>query len=175
MDPSLFATASRYCLILAGILAVATVVLWIRQTKYRFAFFGYTAFTIVLSVGLAALSFGPIIRTTVPGAAPFTTVYDNGSARAAIAVGADISPEQLELTLLQAAKNLFSSGRYSANTSTLTIRARTIVHPEPGVSLPIYLGQVRQSMAVRSDPNIDIEIFSEGFEELNEYTSVEAG
>ena len=54
-EPSLFATAARYCLILAGVLGFMTIVLWVRQIKWRFAFFGYTAFTLVLAAGLINL------------------------------------------------------------------------------------------------------------------------
>ena len=85
-DPSLFATAARYCLILAGVLGLMTVVLWVRQVRWRFAFFGYTAFTLVLAAGLGALSLAPIVRTSIPGSVAFTTVFDNNSDRAAIAV-----------------------------------------------------------------------------------------
>ena len=168
-DPSLFSTAARYCLILAGVLGLITVVLWVRQVKWRFAFFGYTAFTLVLAAGLGALSLAPIVRTTIPGSAAFTTVFDNNSDRAAIAVSPDITPEQLDPTLRQAAANLYSYGRFSPTTSTLTIRARTIVHPEEGISLPIYLGRVRRSMALRDDPEMTVEIDADAFAELRRY------
>lgn len=168
-EPSLFATAARYCLILAGVLGGLTVVLWVRQVKWRFAFFGYTAFTIVLAAGLGALSLAPIVRTSIPGAVPFSTVFDDNSAKAAISVSPGITPEQLEPTLRQAAANLYSYGRYSPTTRTLTIRARAIVHPEPGISLPIYVGQVQRSMALRDDPDMTIDIYSSAFSELRKY------
>ena len=168
-DPSLFATAARYCLILAGVLGLMTVVLWVRQVKWRFAFFGYTAFTLVLAAGLGALSLAPIVRTTIPGSVAFTTVFDNNSDRAAIAVPPDITPQQLDPTLRQAAANLYSYGRFSQETSILTIRARTIVHPEVGVSLPIYLGRVQRSMALREDPEMTVELDPAAFQELRRY------
>ena len=171
MDPSLFATAARYCAILAGGLAIATLVLWIRNVKWRFAFFGYTAFTVVLSFGLAALSLGPIVRTSIPGAAPFVTVFDDGSTRAAIAVSADISPETLSLSLEQAAQNLYSAGRYASTSTTLTIRARAIIHPEEGITEPIYLGEVKRSLLVRNDPEQTITIDWNAFDRLEGYLS----
>ena len=168
-EPSLFATAARYCLILAGVLGFMTVVLWVRQIKWRFAFFGYTAFTLLLAAGLAALSLAPIVRTTIPGTAPFSTVFDDNSAKAAIAVSPSITPDQLDPTLRQAAANLYSYGRFSPTTRTLTIRARAIVHPEPGISLPIYVGQVQRSMEMRDDPDMTIDIDSSAFAQLRKY------
>ena len=169
MDPSQFATAARYCGILAVILGIATVILWVRGIKWRFAFFGYTSFTALLAFGLAALSLGPIIRTTIPGAAAYTTVFDNGSTRAAIAVDGGISPETLALTLEQASQNLYSAGRYASTSNILTIRARTVVHPESGISKPLYLGQVQRSLLVRDDPNQDLSLDFDAFAELRQY------
>ncbi|MEM9568663.1 MAG: Ycf51 family protein [Cyanobacteria bacterium P01_E01_bin.34] len=170
LEPSLFATAARYCLILAGVLGFMTIVLWVREIRWRFAFFGYTAFTLLLAAGLTALSLAPIVRTTIPGAVPFSTVFDDNSTKAAISVPTTITPEQLEPTLRQAAANLYSYGRYSPETRTLTIRARTIVHPEPGISLPIYVGQVQRSMELRDDPDMTIEIDSSAFSQLRKYS-----
>ncbi|MEL7084861.1 MAG: Ycf51 family protein [Cyanobacteria bacterium P01_A01_bin.3] len=169
-EPSLFATAARYCLILAGVLGFMTIVLWVREVKWRYAFFGYTAFTVVLAAGLAALSLAPIVRTTIPGTVPFSTVFDDNSTKAAISVPTTITPEQLDPTLRQAAANLYSYGRYSPNTRTLTIRARAIVHPEPGISLPIYVGEVRRSMELRDDPDMAIDIDSSAFAQLRKYS-----
>lgn len=169
MDPSLFATAARYCGILAAILGVVTVILWVRGIKWRFAFFGYTAFTVVLAFGLAALSLGPIVRTTIPGAAPYTTVFDDGSTRATIAVNGGITPEKLSLTLEQASQNLYSAGRYASTSRTLVVRARTIVHPEAGISKPIYLGEVRRSLLVRDDPEQQVSVDIAAFGELRQY------
>ena len=171
LDPSLFSTAARYCLLLAGVLGLVTVVLWVRQVKWRFALFGYTAFTLLLAAGLGALSLAPIVRPIIPGAAAFTTVFDDNSTRATIAVSPDITPDRLDPTLRQAAANLYSYGRFSSSTSTLTIRARTIVHPEEGISLPIYLGQIRRSMALRDDPKMMVEVDPAAFAQLRQYVS----
>jgi hypothetical protein len=169
MSGNLFATASQVCWIVAGVLALLAIVNWWQQVKQRFAFVGYTAFTILLAIGLWALSLGPIFRTAVPGAGKYATVYDNGSANAVIAVSPNITPEQLELALLQATRNLYSTGRYSSESVDLTIRARTVVNPEAGISRPIYLGQARRSLAVREDPNLAIETFPEGFKQLQQF------
>ncbi|MEO0853567.1 MAG: Ycf51 family protein, partial [Cyanobacteria bacterium J06648_11] len=151
MDTTLFARAASATALLAGLLFLSAIVLWVRQSKWRFAFVGYTAFSIVLTAGLWALSLGPIVRTSIPGAGRFTVVYDRGSDLASIAVANDITPEQLERTLMQASSNLYSSGRYSSDTNLLTIRARTIIHPEEGITEALELGRVTRSLARRDD------------------------
>lgn len=161
-----FQLATWGCGILAGILLLTTLVLWLRQSERRFAFFGYTAFSVVLTAGCFALTLTPITRPVVAGAAPYTTVYDQGSNRAVIAVSPDITPAQLELTLRQAASNLFSSGRFSQGSPVLTITARTVVHPAPGISEPIVLGSLQQSLMRRQDPEAHIEIFGGAFDHL---------
>ncbi|MEO1134696.1 MAG: Ycf51 family protein [Cyanobacteria bacterium J06639_1] len=173
MDTTLFARAASVGAIAAGLLLVATVVLWLRQSKWRFAFVGYTAFTIVLSTGLWALSLGPIVRTSIPGAARYTVVYDRGSDRASIAVSQSITPEQLDLTLQQAASNLYSSGRYSSDTNVLTIRARTVLHPEAGVTEALELGKVTRSLGRRNDPDLNVRVNKAAFERLQSLASDE--
>jgi hypothetical protein len=60
-----------------------------------------------------------------------------------------------------------SPGRLgSANNNLLTIRARTILHPEPGLSIPFYLGQVRRSLTSREDPQMAVEVDLDKFAEL---------
>ncbi|MEM9155757.1 MAG: Ycf51 family protein [Cyanobacteria bacterium P01_F01_bin.33] len=171
IDTALFAQAARIGAVLVSILLLLTVWAWIRQTSWRFAFVGYTAFTIVLSAGLWALSLGPIVRTTIPGAGRYTVVYDRGSDRATIAVATDITPEKLEPTLLQAASNLYSSGRYSSDTDTLTICARTVLHPEEGITEALELGRVQRSLARRSDPDLQVDIDNDAFARLQQYLS----
>ncbi|NJK71995.1 MAG: DUF2518 family protein [Synechococcaceae cyanobacterium SM2_3_60] len=154
-----FLLAAQICSISVGVLLLLTIIQWVRQTEWRFAFVGYTAFTAVLAVGLWALSWGPIIRTTVPGAARYTVVFDRGTTDVVIAVAPDVEPEALALGLQQAASNLYSSGRYSQDRGAImTVRARTIIHPEPGISEVLQLGQVQRTLMQRNDPDMQIEI-----------------
>ena len=163
---SFFLLAAKICGILAGILGLVTVVAWWRQWPFRFAFFGYTAFMTVLTAGCFALTLTPIIRPPVAGSAPYHTVYDRGANQAVIKVETDISPETLELTLQQAAQKLASSGRFSTGSRLFTLRARTVIHPEPGISVPLYLGQLQQDLGTRQDPDRTIEIFPDAFRQL---------
>jgi hypothetical protein len=152
MDGSLqsfFASASQVGLGVAIFLALLTLLAWMRNWPWKFSLVGYTAFTLVLTAGCFALSLGPIFRSRIPGAPPYTTVYDQGAERAVIAVSPDITPEQLILTLKQAASDLASSGRFSTGSPVFTLQARTVIHPEPGVSEPLLLGTLQQPLGKR--------------------------
>lgn len=147
--------------------ALITGLAFARQWGWRFRMVGVTAFSVVLTVGLFALSLTPLTRTTIPGAVHFSVVYDRLGAQAVIAVPPDVTAEQLEATLRQAASNLFSSGRNAqGQTEQLTIRARTVLHPSEGVSQPLYLGQVRRSLRLRDDPNMVVQIFTDKLGQL---------
>jgi hypothetical protein len=170
MDNHLFVTAAQVCAGLAAILTVATLIAWIRQVAIRFALVGYTGFALVLTIGCFALSLGPIMQTSIPGAARYTPVYDRGSDQAVIVVSPAITPEVLELTLKQAAQNLFSSGRYSSGSPLFTLRARTVIHPETGVSLVVYLGQLEQPFGRTSqDSHQQITLYPEAFDYLSAF------
>jgi hypothetical protein len=147
--------------------AVLAVLAFILKWGIRFRLVGTTGFMIVLTAGLFSLSLVPLSRTVIPGAAKYTLVYDNGSTQAVIATSPQISPEQLEATLLQAASNLYSYGRLGTRgDNQLTIRARTVIHPQPGVSVPLYLGQIKRTLASREDSNMELQVYWEKFDEL---------
>lgn len=139
--------------------AAITVLGFILKWDIRFRLVGATGFLCVVTGGLFALSLVPFSRTVVAGAVRFSTVYDNGGTQVVIAVPPQISESALEATLRQAASDLYSYGRLGRNEDKLTIRARTIIHPEPGVSQPLYLGNVRRSLSNRNDEEMAIEIY----------------
>ena len=130
---------------------------------------GATGFLAVLTGGLFALSLVPLTRTVIPGAIPYSLVYDNGGNQTVIAVPPQVTESELEATLRQAASNLYSYGRLGGVDNQLTIRARTILHPETNVSLPLFLGQVKRSLAIRDDQNMVIDIYSESFAQLPQF------
>lgn len=132
----------------------------------RFRMVGATGFMVVLTAGLFTLGLVPFTRTTVPGAVRFATVFDSGADQAVIVVPPTITESELTATLQQAASDLFSMGRLSRSSDLFTIRARTVLHPEPGVTNPILLGQVKRSLSVRDDQNMQIEIFPENLAKL---------
>lgn len=132
----------------------------------RFRLVGATGFMVVLTAGLFTLGVIPFTRTTIPGAVRFSTVFDSGAAQAVIVVPPTITEPELTATLQQAAGDLFSMGRLSRGEDLLTIRARTVLHPQVGVSAPLILGQVKRSLSVRDDENMTIELFRENLAKL---------
>ncbi|NET59421.1 MAG: DUF2518 family protein [Symploca sp. SIO2E6] len=156
----------------SGILTLAcgalTILGFVFQWGLRFRMVGATGFLVVLTSGLFALSLVPLTRTVIPGAIPYSLVYDNGGNKTVIVVPPQVTESELEATLRQAASNLYSYGRLGGVDNQLTIRARTILHPETNVSLPLFLGQVKRSLAVRDDLNMLIDIYPESFAQLHE-------
>jgi hypothetical protein len=132
----------------------------------RFRLVGATGFLAVLTVGLFGLGVVPFTRTVVPGAVRYSTVYDSGADRVVIVVPQSITETELSATLRQAASNLFSPGRLSRGDDKLTIQARTVLHPQPGVSQPLYLGQIKRSLFIRDDEQMEIKLYSESFAQL---------
>jgi len=166
-----FATAAQW----AGIATLASLVLaglgFVLQWGIRFRLVGVTGFMGVLTFGLFALSLGPITRTQIPGSVRYSVVYDTGSTQVVIALPPTVTEPELEATLKQAASDLFSRGRLSSRGETkLAVRARTILHPQPGVSEPLTLGEVKRSLALRDDPQIDIRINRENLARLPQPT-----
>ena len=133
---------------------------------FRFRFVGVSSFMGVLTASVFALSLVPFSPTVVPGAVRYSVVFDNGATHTAIAVSPEITASELEATLKQAAMNLASYGRSGARNARLTVLARTIVHPQPNVSEPVYLGKAEQSLYQRDDEEISIEIDAEKLNQL---------
>jgi hypothetical protein len=146
--------------------AALTVLSFLAKWGIRFRLVGATGFLVVLTSGLFALGLVPFSRTVVPGAVKFTTVYDSGAAQAVIAVSPTITASELDATLRQAANDLFSPGRLSRGEDKLTIRARTVLHPAPGISEPVYLGQIRRSLFERDDQQMVVELNSDRLAKL---------
>lgn len=146
------------------------VIGFIFKWSFRFRLVGVTGFMGVLTVGFFALGLGLFTRTIVPGSVHYSLVYDNGANYAVIAVPPRVNESEIEATLRQAASDLYSPGRFGIGDNLFTIRIRTVIHPEPGISEPIYLGQVKRSLAGREDKQMKIEVFSEKFAKLPETT-----
>ncbi len=146
---------SGYFTIICAVLMVLGLIL---KWGIRFRLVGVTGFMGVLTSGLFALGLGLHDRPQIPGAVRFSRVYDSGASQVVIVVPATVTETELDATLRQAAVDLYSSGRLSQGASTMTIRARTVIHPEAGVSQPVYLGQVKPSLASPTDNEMIVEI-----------------
>jgi len=161
-----FLVASEWAGIVTLACAVIAILAFLFRWGIRFRLIGATGFLGVLTIGLFALGLVPITRTVVPGGVRFSRVYDSGVAQVVIALPPTVTEAELSATLLQAASDLFSPGRLSQGEKQLTIRARTLLHPEPGVSEPLYLGQIKRSLSVRNDPNMETTIYRENLARL---------
>lgn len=148
-------------------LAALTILAFVFKWGIRFRLTGSTGFLLVITAGLFALSLAPLTRTAVPGALRYTLVYDNGATQTVITIPQNINSTQLDATLRQAASDLYSYGRLGVTRDRqMTIRARTVIHPEPGVSIPLYVGQVKRSLTNREDSEIAIEIYQDKLAQL---------
>lgn len=132
----------------------------------RFRLVGITGFIGVLTGGLFALGLVPFTRTVIPGAVRYSLVYDNGGTQVVIAVPPTITNTALEATLQQAASDLFSYGRVGREDNKLTIRARVNIHPEPAMTKPIYIAQVKRSLSNRNDEHMEMQLFPENLAQL---------
>jgi Protein of function (DUF2518) len=168
-----FFTYAQWAGIATLVLGAIALLSFLLKWGIRFRLVGVTGFTAVLTVGLFALGLVPFTRTVIPGAVSFSTIYDAGSTQVVIAVPPQITESQLTATLQQAASNLFSPGRLGRE-KQMTIRARTVLHPEAGVSQPLVLGQVKRSLSVRADENMEIEIYRSNLAQLPTAATPEA-
>jgi hypothetical protein len=139
-------------------LLVLTIVAWILKWGFRFRLVGVTSFTFVVALSVLALSVSFTPRAVVPGAVPYARIFDRQSGQAVIAIASTVTADQVEATLRQAAIDLFSPGRNSPD-GTLTIRARTVLHPEKGLSMPLYLGQIQRTLRSREDPAMQVDLY----------------
>lgn len=139
-----------FTLFCAALMLLGLVLKW----GVRFRLVGITGFMGVLTGGLFALGLGLHDRPQIPGAVKFVRVFDSGASQVVIVVPPTITETQLDATLRQAAVDLYSTGRLSQGEATMTIRARAVLHPEPGVSQPVYLGQIKPSLASPTDQPI---------------------
>ena len=146
---------------------VLTAISFIVGWGFRFRLVGVTSFMGVITLSILALGLGIFNRVEIPGATRYTLVYDNGANQAVVVVAPDIEESAIEPTLRQAAIDLFSYGRSGLNEGNkLTIKLRTVIHPEPNMSQPLYLGQIKRSLGAKNDENMEIEIFSQNVAQL---------
>ena len=146
---------------------VITVIAFIAGWGFRFRLVGVTSFMGVLTAGIFALGLGLFSHTEIPGAVRYSLVYDNGANRAVIAVSPNIETSAIEPTLRQAAIDLYSYGRTGTNgNDRFTVGLRTVLHPETGVSQPLFLGQATRSLSVRDESNLEVEVFTEKISQL---------
>ncbi len=166
MIESGFLSYTKWSAILTVVGLVLTILAFILQWGIRFRLVGITSFLGVLTIGLFGLSLGLFAKTTIPGAVRYGLVYDNGANQAVVNIAPQVTENQVEATLKQAVNDLFSTGRGGVADDLLTVRVRTLLHSQDGITEPLYLGQVRRSLVSREDNNLEIEIYSKNFRKL---------
>jgi hypothetical protein len=164
--PADFFMFTQWSALLGLFLAALTGLAFFLKWGLRFRMVGATGFMLVLTVGLFALSFVPLTRTVIPGAMRFTTVYDSGATLATIVVPPTVTESELRATLQQASSDLFTAGRLGRGKEPFTIRARTVVHLQDGLSEPLYLGELQQSLPDRTPEPMVINIYTENLAKL---------
>ncbi|NJK41021.1 MAG: DUF2518 family protein [Acaryochloridaceae cyanobacterium SU_2_1] len=137
-----------------GFTALAFIFKW----GFRFRFVGISSIMGIVTFIFLVFSIIPYGRVSIVGAGRYSLVYDLSGPKAVITIPTPIHSEQLEATLLQAASDLFSPGRGGQGQGQLTIEARVITHPQPGVSKIIRIAEVKRSLTLRDDPNIEVNI-----------------
>lgn len=146
---------------------VLTIIAFMFKWGFRFRLVGVTSFMGVVTGSIFALGVGLFTPVHIEGAVRYHLVYDNGANQAVITVPATINQQEIDATLRQAAEDLFSPGRLGLGGDQLMIRMRSIFHLENGISQPLYLGEVKRSLANRQDENMSVTIFTNNFKKLN--------
>lgn len=159
---------AKWLAITTVVLGAATTVAFIAGWNWRFRGVGVTSFMGVLAGSFFGLGVSLYPRIAVEGAERFSVVYDGGGAEIVVAVPATaISEEAAAATLQQAAYDSYSPGRFGENAGAkMTVRLRTVVHHDGGASELLQLGQVKRSMSLREDDNMEIEVFPENLAQL---------
>lgn len=170
-SPEQFLQATGWAAIGTLALGVLTAIAFVFKWSLRFRMVGATGLMGVLTVGLLGLSFQPFIRTAIPGAVPYETVFDSGASQISIKVPASITKTELEATLQQAAVNLFKPSRLGGRGAIPTIRARSIVHKPNGISELVYVGQVTSNAPKIEESGLPtVEVFADRLAKANQST-----
>lgn len=171
--PTDFSTYVHYSGIATLVFLGLTLLAFVLKWGFRFRLVGVTSFMAVITASIFGLGLGLLTKNDVPGALRFTRVYDNGGTQVVITVPTEITETELEATLRQAASNLFSYGRVGIGGSNeFTIRARALLHPKEGVTIPVYLGQAIRPLGKQNDNEIQVEIFPKSLAQLHQKASV---
>lgn len=146
---------------------LVTTIAFVVGWGFRFRLVGVTSFMTVLTLGTFALGLSFFPRVEIPGAVRYTLIYDNGANQAVVAVTPDIEKTAIEPTLLQAASDLYSYGRTGTNgNNQFTVKLRTVLHPQSGVSQPLFLGEAKRSLIATGDDDIKINVFEQNLKKL---------
>ena len=146
---------------------VVAIIAFVVGWSFRFRLVGVTSFMGVLTAGVFALGLGLFPHAEIPGAARYALIYDSGANQAVVAVSPKIEKSAIEPTLIQATSDLYSYGRTGVGgNDRFTIKLRTVLHPQPGISQPLFLATANRSIRDRASEEIEIEVFEENIAKL---------
>ncbi|WP_017303781.1 Ycf51 family protein [Spirulina subsalsa] len=164
--PTDFAVYIQGCAIATGLFFLLTLLAFALKWGFRFRLVGITSFMVVLTIGVFGLSLGLFQRVAIPGAVRYTLVFDNAANNVVVTIPATVTEDELTATLQQAAIDISPFGRLGGDNSQVSIRARALIHPEPGISVPLYLGQATKRVADREQEAVQVYIFSENLQKI---------
>jgi len=144
-DPILL-TAGQWLGAASGVLALATVIGYLRRWGLRFRLVGVTSFTALLAISCLAFAVSYTPRVQLPGAVSVPVVYDNGSDLVVAAAPADLPAEAAGPSVQQVAENLRGSGRSSAD-GLVHVRLRRVEPLGPGLSRPVVLAEATRALS----------------------------
>ncbi len=172
LSPEQFLVATGYFAIATLAFGALTALAFFLKWGIRFRLVGATGFMGVLTAGMFGLSFQPLTQTIIPGAVPYTTVFDSGASQIVIAVPNEITSTELEATLQQAASNLLKPSRLGGlGQAVPRIRARAIVHSS-GVSELVYVGSVTPGTGETAEEKAPVvEIYADKLAKANRAAS----
>ncbi|MEM8676354.1 MAG: Ycf51 family protein [Cyanobacteria bacterium P01_G01_bin.67] len=146
---------------------LVAIVSFVVGWSFRFRLVGVTSFMGVLTAGIFALGLGLFPHTEIPGAVSYSLIYDSGANLAVVAVPPDIEKSAIEPTLIQAATDLYSYGRTGVGgNNQFTVRLRTVLHPQEGVSQPLFLGQAKRMLINQGNQDIETKVFEQNLQQL---------
>lgn len=163
---------AQYLAIATVVFGAVTTIAFMAKWGFRFRMVGVTSFTGVLAGGVLGLSLALYQRPIIPDSQPFVRVYDRAAGQLVITVNPKMTSHQLEATLKQAVIDLSSPGR-SSNDGTVMVRARVMVHTEPGVTQPLYVGAAVRSLNTKRNDVEDIQVQVDG--EMLEKVAAQVG
>ena len=162
-----FFTYAKWSGIATIVCLIVAIASFIAGWSFRFRLVGVTSFMGVLTIGIFALGLSLVPHASIPGSVRYSLVYDTGANQAVVAVPPNIEKSAIEPTLIQAVSDLYSYGRTGVGgNNQFTVKLRTVLHPQEGVSQPLFLGEAKRSLVDRSDENIQIEVFSSNITQL---------
>lgn len=146
---------------------LVTIVSFFIGWSFRFRLVGVTSFMGVVTAGFFALGLSLFPHVEIPGAVRYSLIYDSGANLAVVAVPPEIEKSAIEPTLIQAATDLYSYGRTGVGgNNQFTVKLRTVLHPQEGVSQPLYLGEAKRMLINRDNDEIDTKIYTQNVLQL---------